>query len=271
MKRSRILLAVTAALLPLLATCAGRLSPPTPATRAELAPTGTLRVALFLGNPILVSKDPSSHELRGMAIILGKALAERAGVPFTPIEYATIPKLIEDMKAGAWDIAFIAFDPARGAILDYTPAYMVVDNTYLVAPGFPIRTITDADQPGIRIAVARGAAPALFLERNLKNAQLVPAESESAAFELVKEGKAHAYAQNRYMLLGLAERLPGSRVLDDRFVAIQQAIALPKGRPAALAYVREFVEQAKASGAVLRAIETAGIRGVQVTPPASGQ
>ncbi|MCE9640760.1 MAG: transporter substrate-binding domain-containing protein, partial [Betaproteobacteria bacterium] len=114
--------------------------------------------------------------------------------------------------------------------------------------------------------VARGAATALLLERTLKHATLLPAENEPAAFELIKQGKAQAYAQNRYMLLGLAEGLAGARVVDDRFAVAEMCIVLPRGRAAALACVNAFVVQARASGAVQRAIKDAGLRGVNVAP-----
>ncbi len=118
----------------------------------------------------------------------------------------------------------------------------------------------------MNIAAARGAATTLYLQREFKQAQVVQAENEPAAFDLIKEGKAQLYAQNRYMLLELADKLPGARVLEDRFSAAEMSIALPKGRPAALAYVSEFVEQSKKSGTVQRAIETAKLRGVRVAP-----
>ncbi len=248
----------------LVAGCAGTTPPQGRLPKAELAPTGALRVAIFTGNPVIGSKNAATGELSGTTVILGKALAERAGVPFVPVEYTAVAKLMDDAKTGAWDVTVIGVDPARRSLLDYAPPHIVLDLTYLVAPGSSIRTAADADQPGVRIAVARGAATGLVLERTLKQASLVPAANEPAAFELVREGKAQAYAQNRYMLLGLAERLPGGRVLDDRFAAVDLAIALPKGRPAALAYVSEFVEQAKASGEVGRAIDSSGIRGVRV-------
>jgi polar amino acid transport system substrate-binding protein len=247
--------------------CAMTPATPTPAAKAELAPTGMLRVAVFTGNPVIGSKDKTG-ELTGTTVILGRDLADRAGVPVKLIEYTAVAKLVEDAKADAWDIAVVAYDPARRNVLDFAPPHIVVDLTYLVAPGSSIRTVADADQPGVRIAAARGAATTLFLERTLKQAAVMPAENEPAAFELIRQGKAQAYAQNRYMLLGLAERLPGARVIDDRFSAAEMSIVLPKGRPAALAYVGEFVEQAKTSGAVGRAIETAGLRGVRVAPAA---
>ncbi|MBI3635145.1 MAG: transporter substrate-binding domain-containing protein [Candidatus Rokubacteria bacterium] len=202
----------------------------------------------------------------GTAPALGRALADRAGVEFVPLEYATIAKIMDDAKTGAWDVAMLAIDPARRNVLDYSPPYVVVDITYLVAPGSTIRAVADADRPGVRIAVARGAATGLVLQRALKHATLVAAESESAAFDLLKRGGADAYVQNRFLLLGLADTVPGARVLDDRVTDVQIAVALPKGRAAALAYVSAFVEDAKAGGSVQQAIR--GMRGVTVAPAA---
>jgi polar amino acid transport system substrate-binding protein len=266
MKRFESMLAgVTLALV---AGCAG--SPPaaSPAPKAELAPTGALRVAVFTGNPVIGTRDKTTGQVAGTTVSLGRALAARAGVPAEIREYTAVARLMEDAKSGAWDVAVVAIDPARRNVIDYAPPHIVVDLTYLVAPGSPIRSVAQADQPGVRIAAARGAATTLFLERTLKNATVVAAENEPAAFALVREGQAQAYAQNRYMLLGLADGLPGARVVDDRFSAAELALALPKGRPAALEYVSAFVEDAKRSGAVARAIDGAGLRGVAVAPPA---
>jgi polar amino acid transport system substrate-binding protein len=268
MPRIESLLVVNLVPLALLAACTTIPSAPAPAVTSELAPTGTLRVAVFTGNPVLGTRDKATGEVTGTTATMGLALARAAGVPAKIIEYTAIAKLVEDAKTGAWDIAVVAFDPARRNIVDFAPPHIVVDLTFLVAPGSSIRSVGEADQAGVNIAAARGAATTLFLQRTFKQASVVQADNEPAAFNLIKEGKAQAYAQNRYMLLGLAEGLPGARVLEDRFSAAEMSIALPKGRPAALAYVVEFVEQSKKSGTVLRAIETAGLRGVRVAPAA---
>jgi polar amino acid transport system substrate-binding protein len=250
------------------AGCATAPPTPTPVAKAELAPTGTLRVAVFTGNPVIGSKDAASGELRGTTVLLGKELAGNAGLPVKLIGYTAVAKMVEDAKTGAWDIAVVAFDPARRSVIDFAPPHLVVDLTYLVAPGSNIRSVAEVDRPGVSIAAARGAATTLYLERTLKQAKVTPAENEPAAFALIRDGKAQAYAQNRYMLLGIAATLPGARVLEDRFSAAEMCIVLPKGRPAALDYVGTFVEQAKASGAVARAIEQSGLRGVSVAPAA---
>jgi polar amino acid transport system substrate-binding protein len=257
-----------AALAVLLSACASVPPAPTPAQKSELAPTGTLRVAAFTGNPVLGSRDKATGEVSGTTATLGRELAKAAGVPVKIIGYGAIAKLVEDAKTGEWDVAVVAFDPSRRNVVEYAPPHIVVDLTYLVAPGSTIRSIPEADRSGVRIAAAKGAATTLFLQRTLKQAQVLQADNEPAAFSLLKEGKAQAYAQNRFLLLGLADSLPGSRVLEDRFSAAEMCLVVPKGRVAALAYVSEFVEDAKRSGTVQRAIDEARLRGVAVAPTA---
>jgi polar amino acid transport system substrate-binding protein len=238
----------------------------TPAAKTEFAPTGTLRVAVFTGNPVIGTRDKATGSLTGTTVELGRALSTQTGVPVTFIEYTAVAKMVGDAKTGTWDIAVVAYDPARLGVIDFAPPHITVDLTYLVPPDSAIRSVGDADRPGVKIAAARGAATALYLERTLKQAAVMPAENEPAAFSLIKDGKAQAYAQNRYMLIGLAEGMPGAHVLDDRFAVAEMCIVLPKGRPAALAYVAAFVGEAKKSGVISRAIESAGLRGVAVAP-----
>jgi polar amino acid transport system substrate-binding protein len=252
-----------------LAACASAPPAPTPTQKSELAPTGTLRVAAFTGNPVLGSRDKETGEVSGTTATLGRELAKAAGVPVKIIGYSAIAKLVEDAKTGEWDVAVVAFDPSRRNVIDFAPPHIVVDLTYLVAPGSAIRSVPEADKPGVSIAAAKGAATTLFLERTLKSAKVVQADNEPAAFALIRDGRAQVYAQNRYMLLGLADGLPGARVLEDRFSAAEMCLVVPKGRGAALAYVSAFVEDAKRSGTVQRAIDESKLRGVNVAPVAA--
>jgi len=252
-----------------LAGCASTPPAPTAAQKSELAPTGTLRVAVFTGNPVLGTVDKSSGEVGGTTATLGRALADAAGVPVKITGYAAIAKMVEDAKTGAWDVAVVAFDPSRRNVLEFAPPHIVVDLTFMVAPVSGIHSVPEADRPGVRIAAAKGAATTLFLQRSLKSAHVVQADNETAAFALIKEGKVEAYAQNRYLLLGLARDLPGARVLDDRFSAAEMCMVVPHGRVAALAYVSEFVERSKRSGTVQRAIDDSKLSGVSVAPAAA--
>ena len=243
-----------------------------PAARAELAPTGKLRVGLILSNQVLVTKDSSSGELRGVTINLGKALAQRLGVPFEPVGYANPAALVKSFGSNEWDIAFLAFDPARAKDVDFSPPYMEVDNTYLVTVNSKVATVESADRSGVTIAVPERSAPDLFLSRNLKSAQVlrVPGGAE-AAIQALNSGKADAYAENAHMLSLYADRLPGARVLDGRYTIIQHAIATPKGKAAAAEYVKTFVEEAKLDGTVAEAIRSAGLRRTRVGAPLQGK
>jgi polar amino acid transport system substrate-binding protein len=235
--------------------------------RPELAATGRLRAALILSNPLLVEKDPSSGALRGVSVTLARRLAARLDVPFSAVEYANASALVDSFDRGEWDVAFFAYDPARAQQVAYAPAYMEVDNTYLVPAGSPITTVPEADRPGVRIGVPARSAPDLFLTRALRSAQLVRVPGgEEPALDLLRGGGADAYADNAHVLTRYAARLPGSRVLEDRYTVIRQAIATPRGRPFAANYVRRFIEDAKQDGTVAAAIREAGLHRVRVAP-----
>jgi polar amino acid transport system substrate-binding protein len=232
-----------------------------PEAKSQLAPAGALRVAVLTSNPIIHRTTPA----------LGRELATQAGVPVKLIDYGAVNKLMQDATNGAWDVAVVATDPERQAIVDFAPAHLAADGflTVLVPPGSSARRMADIDQPGMRVAAVRGAATQIVLARTLKNASVLAAENEDAAFESMKAGKAQGYAQNRFILRARAATLPGSRLLDDSFAGLHLAVALPKKRPAAARYVTQFVEKAKADGTVQRAIEDAGLGGeVNVAPAA---
>lgn len=249
-----------------LAGCVSMKSAP-PAARSELAPTGKLRVGLILSNQVLVSKDPQTGELRGVTVSLGRALAKRLEVPFEPVGYPNPAALVQTFGGNEWDIAFLAFDPARARDVEFSPPYMVVDNTYLVPSGSKVGSVDAADQRGVKIAVPERSAPDLFLSRNLKAAEIirVPGGAD-AAIEVLRSGRADAYAENAHMLSLYSEKLPGSRVLQGRYTVIQHAVATTKGRLAGAEFVKEFVEQSKRDGTVRDAIAQAGLRRTDVAP-----
>jgi polar amino acid transport system substrate-binding protein len=179
--------------------------------------------------------------------------------------------LFEAVKAGAWDVAFLAIDLGREAEISFTAPYVEIEGTYLVQSGSPFSTIADVDRKGVRVGVSAKSAYDLFLSRNIKDAELVRAPDPNAAFDLIVGAKVDVVAGVRQHLVANAGKLPGSRVLDGRFMAIQQALGIPKGREEGAKYLREFIEDVKASGVVARAIEKAGVRGVSVAPKASAQ
>ena len=234
---------------------------------ADLVGAGRVRVGIGLGTSPLAIKDPVTGEVRGPALDLGRALAKRIGVEFVPVEYPRPGAVMEGVRTGAWDVAFLAIDPSRAAEADFSPPYLQYDLTYMVPAGSSIRNVADADQPGVRIATPRGDASDLRLSRMLKRAELIRADTIPATFDLLRAGQADVLAGVRPGLLERSARMPGYRVLEDRFGVILVAALVPKGQAGRLAYISEFIEQAKASGLVQQTIERAGLRGVQVAPP----
>jgi polar amino acid transport system substrate-binding protein len=250
-----------------LTACAGApTAGETAAARAELAPTGKLRVALLMGSALFVKKDPASGEVRGgLAVEAGRALAARLGVPFEPVGYATIGKFMEAVKSGDWDVIVVGIDPARAAVLDFTAPFVEVDSTYLVPGNSPILGAIDADQSTVRIAVVAKSGQDLYFARNpLRHATLVRGEGAPATFALLKSGEAHAFAENRQVLMAFAKQLPGSRILTDRFDVLPIAIALPKGRTAGLVYAQDFVQRATGAGEVQEWLQRSGLNGARV-------
>jgi len=233
---------------------------------ADLVRAGKLRVGLGLGTPLMAIKDPTTGEVRGQGLDLARALAARIGIELQPVYYPRPGAVMEGVRTNAWDITFLIIDPARTAEADFSPPYMQSDFTYLVAAGSSIRNIADADQPGVRIATSRGDTSDLYLTRTLKRAELVRTDSIAAALDLLRTGRAETYAGPRPSLLQESTQLPGSRVLEDGFSVIRWAAAVPKGNPGRLAYISEFIEEAKASGLVKQTIEAGGLRGIQVAP-----
>lgn len=239
-----------------------------PSLRSDLAPTGKLRVGINYGNPVLATRDPASGDLRGVAVDLALELGRRLAVPVELVGYEAAGKMVEGLQTGAWDAAFLAVDPGRTGEISFTAPYIEIEGTYLVPAGSPLRAIADVDREGVRIGLAAKSAYDLFLSRSLQRAQLVRAPDPNAAFELLVAGKVEVLAGVKQTLVTNAAKLPGSRVVDGRFMAIHQALGMPKGRAAGAKYLREFIEDVKASGLVARAIEKAGIGGVSVAPGA---
>ena len=256
----------------MLLMAAGASSPQVPpSARAELAPTGTLRAGINYGNVILARKHPATGESSGVAIDLARELAKHLGVPVEIVAYDSVGPMVDGAKAGAWDIAFLGSDPARAAEITFTPAYVELEATYLVAAASPLRAAADVDREGVRVAAPARANYELYLSRSLTRAQLVRAQDAAAAFDLLASGKVDALAGLTQALIGLSAKLPGSRLVDDRFMAVQQSVGIPKGRDAGAQYLRGFVEEAKASGLVAHAIQKTGAKGMSVAPKAAAQ
>jgi polar amino acid transport system substrate-binding protein len=235
-----------------------------PAARSELAPDGKLRVGLNYGNFLLVLKDGPGGEPRGIAPDLGRELAKRIGVPLEFVRFDQAGKLADAVKDGKCDVGFLGAEPQRANEIAFTTAYLEIPVTFLVPAGSAIRTIADVDREGVRIAVADRSAYDLFLSRNIKKAQLVRAQGIDGSYDLFVREKLDVLAGLKPRLVGDAEKLPGSRVLDGQVTGVQQAVGTPKARAAAAAYLSEFVADLHKSGLVKKIAAEHGVRGVVV-------
>ena len=250
----------------LLAACSAL--PTAPASPvAELAPTGRLRAAINFGNPILAVKD-SAGQPSGVSVDLARELGKRLGVPVELVTFTSAGKVVEAVREAQVDIAFVAIDPVRGADMLQTPPYVIIEGAYLVKNDSPIRRNEDVDRPGNRIVVGNGSAYDLYLTRELKAATLVKAPTSPAVTDLFLHQRIEVAAGVKQQLQADARRLPGLRLLDGRFMVIQQAMGLPKGRDNAARYVSAFVEEMKASGFVAAALQRHQIEGAAVAPAA---
>ena len=233
----------------------------------ELAPGGTLRAAINVGNPILASKDATGQAL-GVSVDLSRELARRLGVPLELVIVPSAAQSVEAIKSGKVDIAFVAIDPVRGADILYSAPYVVIEGAYLVRNASAIRGNAEVDSAGIRVAVGAGSAYDLFLTREIKAATLVRAPTSPAVVDFFMAQNLEVAAGVKQQLEMDAKRVPGLRLLDGRFMVINQAIGTPRGRDAGARYLRDFVEEMKASGFVAQALARHGIEGAAVAAAA---
>jgi polar amino acid transport system substrate-binding protein len=237
---------------------------------SELAPTGVLRAAINMGNFLLVTGRSPSGDPEGVAPDMAREIASRLAVPVAYVPYARPGELADAAGTGVWDIGLIGAEPQRAEKIAFTPAYVEIEATYLVPAGSPLKSIADVDKPGVRIAVSARSAYDLWLARNIKHAEVVRSEGGGgAAFKQFVDDKMDALAGLRPGLLSDLEKLPGARILDGQFTAVQQAVGTARTNSAGAAFLRDFVEEAKKSGLVARLIERHKVVGrLSVAPPA---
>jgi polar amino acid transport system substrate-binding protein len=247
----------------LLAACATT-SPAPPAAVAELAPTGKLRAAINFGNPILAAKDPATGEARGVSVDLSRELGKRLGVPVELVTFDAAGKVVAAL--GQWDVAFVAIDPARASEISFTAPYVVIEGAYLVPVDSPIRANAQVDRAGTRVVVGAGSAYDLFLSRELKQATIVRAPTSPAVTDVLVAQKLDVAAGVKQQLEADAARVPGVRLLEGRFMIINQAMGMPQGRPAGAAYLRAFVETMKSEGFVAQSLARHRIEGASIAP-----
>jgi polar amino acid transport system substrate-binding protein len=245
----------------LVAGCAGLSSAPDQEERHALAPTGKLRVALYIGAPASIVSGATPNESKGVGFDLGKELARRIGVPFEPVVYPSPGAIVQGLKAGEWDVTFFGPSPEREAVLNFTASFLVIEHGYLVPAGSPILTIDAVDRPGTRIGAPQGGSVNASLARTIRNATVIASPSVPAGEEMMKSGRIDVFAANKANLYQLADKMPGSRVLDGRIGVDEVAIALPKGREIGMAYLQKYIAAAKSEGLIDASVKRAGLRG----------
>lgn len=242
----------------------------TPALRHAFAPSGTLHAAINLGNPILAQRDPSTGEPLGVSVVLARALAQQLDVPLALVVFDTANQSVLAVREGRADIGFFAIDPLRGEGLRFTAPYVLIEGSYLVPQDSPIQRNDEVDQPGTRVVVGQGSAYDLFLSRALQQATIVRAPSSQTVVPLcVQQGLEVAAGVRQQLQADLAQH-PGHRLLPGRFMVIEQAMGLARGRgEAAFEHLARFVEAMKASAFVAQALQRHGIKGASVAPAGS--
>ena len=240
----------------------------TAALRSEFAPTGKLRVGLNMSNFLLTRTDAASGQLRGVAHDLAQELGRRLGLAVELCPYPNPGALADAANKGVWDVGFLGAEPLRANEIDFTPAYVEIDSTYLVPPGSNLKTVEEVDRKGIRIIVPDKAAYELYLSRTIKNAELVKEPGGDNSFKRFVDEKFDALAGLRSRLVSDQAKLPGSRIIEGSFTAVQQAAGVPKGRTAAAKFLSAFIEDVKASGLVAKAIKDNNIVGLTIAAKA---
>ena len=265
MKR-RVLLGTTISFI--LSSCAGRepfaTSGDLGVMRTTLAPTGTLRIAVLVGAPTSMVRDPSTGERRGVGYDLGVELAKRLVVPFEVLEFGAFSQVADAIATGQAD--FGAFNAANERAKDVwvsKPLYFQ-ESTYLVPAGSRITSHAQADQAGIRIGVQQNSTSQRVLGGLLKQSVLVPVPNLQNVPAMLAGGQLDAFATNKSILFDLSDRVSGARILDGSFSTERQAVAVPKGREVAAAFLKRFIQEATASGFVAESARRARARGLTI-------
>jgi len=234
----------------------------------ELAPTGKLRVALVFApekSIFFVVKD-ANGEPRGVTADIAGALATKLNLP---LEYVLFPNsglATDAVETGAVDVSFMPVDEERKKRIAFGPNYVLGESTYMVTAALPARTIEDVDRAGVRVIGIANTTTIRAAARVLKNTSISSVASVAEAVAMLRDGKADAFALSHDSLPTYVKQVPGSRITDGAFQQIGIAIAVAKGKPAALAAVTEFMDDAKKNGAVRKALDDAGFADIAIAP-----
>lgn len=265
--RGFIMIKFVASLVGKVSTLAAVAAAASPDPAKDLAPSGRLCAAVNFGNPVLAQKDAVTGAPRGVSAALARELGKRLGLPVDFVPFSEARLVFDALKDGAWDIAFLAIDPVRAAEIDFTAPYVVIEGVYAVPAGSPLRGTDDIDRDGVRVSVAKGSAYDLFLTRTLRHADIVRAANSADAIGLLAGSQVDALAGVKQPMVQHVRSRPDTRLIPGRFMEINQAMGMPKGREAGFRFLRRFVEEMKSSGFVARELAASGQGDATVAPP----
>ena len=235
----------------------------TAAVAADLAPGGTLRAAINLGNPVLAQGTAAAPA--GVAVDIAREIGARLGLP---VELACFDAALDSFTAvttGQTDICFLAIEPARAAEVAFTAPYVLIEGVYAVSEQSPLVAVADVDRPGVRIGVKHGSAYDLFLTRTLQHATVVRGTEGTTEF---LTGNLEAAAGVREPMTEFVSSHPGFRLVEGRFMEIPQAVGTAASkRPETTSFLHGLVEELKAAGFVADALRRSG-QTAPVAPPA---
>ncbi|OED42361.1 ABC transporter substrate-binding protein [Chromatiales bacterium (ex Bugula neritina AB1)] len=229
--------------------------------RQQLAPTGVLRTAVNMANFLLITGETDSGEPDGVSPDLARAIAAELGIEAKMIPYKGPGEVADAIKDNTWDIGNIAAEPERAKTISFSPAYCEIQATYMVPPDSPLTDITQVDASGNRIAVKARAAYDLWLTEHLKHASLVRVDTVDQSFEIFSADKLEVLAGLRPALLKQQQNMPGARIFDCSFTAVQQSIGCRPKHTHAAAFLDEFIKNAISNGLIASLIEKHGVKG----------
>lgn len=250
--------------LTLFAGCAATPAPVSNEVRQTLAPSGKLRVAVYVGSPTSIIPGATPEQTRGVGYELGRALAARLGVPFEPMVFPKNADSLESIKTGKTDVTFTNATPERGRDMDFTQPFLDVERGFLVGPASKVQRQEELDHPGARIGASIGSTTEATLNKQYRNMKIVLAPTLKAGVDMLAKGDIEAFATNKAILYEMSDSLPGSRVLPGAWGFEHFGAGIPHGREAGQAFMRKFIEEVKADGTVTKAAQRAGVRGIVV-------
>ena len=226
-----------------------------------LAPSGKLRAGLYPGTPTSILNNDEKPP-RGVGYDIGQELARRLHVDYEPVVFTKNADVLQAVTSGAVDVVFTNATATRAKEMDFGPPYLEIELGYLVPADSPLKEINEIDVTGRRVGVTAGSTSDATLSHDLKNTEIVRAMTLKDGIALLASHQIDVFATNKATLFEMAEKLPGSRVLDGHWGVERHAIAIPKGRDAGLPFLTQFTSEIKASGLVRAAADRAGLKGV---------